>query len=194
MALIKNAELWFARVIPSRPNKKFNKENPTWEVQLRTYDVKQKKEWEAQGLRMKAVVPEEEGERPYWKTTLKKKIYKRDGEPSSPVEVVNGDRSEADPATIGNRSIGHVRVFQYEYSGDNGKGLANVLQGIQLKKLIKYTPKARDDDFEDEEMEVVEAEDDAEEQDQDDNDEDGGEEEAPKPKSPPSPKPKSKFD
>jgi len=189
MALIKNAELWFVRVVPNRPNKKFNRENPTWETQLRTYSSTQKKEWEAQGLTMKAVVPDEEGQKPYWKTTLKKKIFKRDGTDASPVEVKKGDLTDADPAIIGNGSVGDVRVFQYEYPKDTGgKGIANVLQGIKLKKLVKYTPKPRDDDFEEEDMEIVE-------EDNEDEDEIGtSEDDAEKPKTTPSVAKKSKFD
>jgi len=191
--LIRNAELHYVRVVPSRPNKKYNKDNPTWEVQVRTYDREQKKEWEAQGLRLKAVVPDEEGARPYWKTTIKKRIRKADGTDSSVVEVRGGGK-DVDPAIIGNASKGHVRVYQYEYKNDNETGLANVLQGIQLTKLVKYTPKARDDDFdEDEEMEVVEEENDDEDEDEEEM-ETVEEEEKPKtaPKSPA--KPKSKFD
>ena len=193
MALIKNAELHYARVIPNRPNKKYNKDNPTWEVQIRTEDVKQKKEWEGQGLRMKAVVPEDGG-KPYWKTTLRKKIRKADGEPSTPVEVKKGDLSDCDPAIIGNGSRGDVRVYQYEYDSDNGKSIANVLMGIKLTKLKKYTPKARDDEFEESEMEVEEADEDEEqEESSDDGEDEEVEEQAPaKPK--PTVKPKSKFD
>ena len=192
MTLIKNAELWFARVVPNRPNKKFNRENPTWEVQIRTSDVKQKKEWEAQGLIMKPVVPEDGGA-PYWKTTLKKKIYKKDGEDSSPVEVKNGNLTDADPNIIGNGSIGDVRIYQYEYPKDTGgKGIASILQGIKLKKLVKYTPKAHDDDFEAEDMEVVEEEttDDDTESSGDDDDAD----DTPPAKTTPSVKKPSKFD
>jgi hypothetical protein len=163
MALIKNAELWFVRCVPNRPNKKFNRENPTWEVQIRTYSSAQRKEWEAQGLTMKAVVPEEDGEKPYWKTTLKKRIYKKSGEESDPVEVKKGNLEDCDPAIVGNKSIGDVRVYQYEYTKEvGGKGVANVLQGIKLTRLVKYTPKPHDDDFEETEMEVVDEDDETE--------------------------------
>lgn len=186
MALIKNAELHYIRVIPNRPNRKFSRDNPTWEVQIRTYDSKQKREWEAQGIKMKAVVPDEEGARPYWKAVIKKKTIKKDGEPSSPIEVKYGDLSDGDPATIGNGSIADVRVFQYEYpKEDGGTGIANVLSGIKIKKLIKYTPKPRDDDFEAEDMEIVD--------DEEDEDVDEEEEAEEKPKTP-ALKPKSKFD
>ena len=39
MAILKNCELWFAKLDPKRPNRKFNPENPTWEIQLRTNPI-----------------------------------------------------------------------------------------------------------------------------------------------------------
>lgn len=198
MTLIRNAEIWHARVVPNRPNRKYNKENPTWEVVIRTYDPAQKKEWEAQGVKMKAVVPEDGG-KPYWKATIKKRIFKKDGDPSTPVEVKSGDLTQdIDPAIIGNGSVAHVRIYQYTYpKPEGGEGLANVLQGLQLKKLKKYTPKARDDDFEAEEMEVIEEDEEEDEVDQssDDNDDpDNDEPAAEKPKATPSVNKKPRFD
>lgn len=194
MTQIKKAELWFARVVPDRPNKKFNKDNPTWEVQIRTYDAAQKKEWEAQGIKLKAVVPDDGG-KPFWKTTLKKKIRKKDGSDSTPVEVKGGNLRDIDPAIIGNGSIGNIRVYQYEYKNDAGQtGIANVLMSIQLTKLIKYTPKPREDDFEEEEMEVIEEEEETSEDSVEEEENDESEEEAPKKKSPSVGKKPDKFD
>ena len=45
MAILKNVELFYPRLDPKKPNSKFNKENPTWEVQIRTRDKKVKAEW-----------------------------------------------------------------------------------------------------------------------------------------------------
>jgi hypothetical protein len=158
MAIISNAELWFAKVDPKRPNAKFNKENPTWEVQLRTSDRIVKKTWEEMGLMVKAVVPDE-GD-PFFRVSLRKKSIKEDGQAASPVKVVDGKLNDVDPNTIGNGSIGNVRIFQYEFTrGDGSKGKANVLMGIQLTKHIKYEGKARDDDsfgVMEEDTEVVE--------------------------------------
>ena len=159
MALFKNAELWHIRVIPSKPNRKFNRDNPTWEVQVRTTDPDQRKQWEADGLQLKAVVPDDGG-KPFWKATIQKRILKKDGTNAEPVEVKGGGLQDLDPAIIGNGSIGHVRVFQYDYPQDTGgTGTDNVLMGIQLTKLKKYTAKPRDDDFAEEEMEIIEEDD-----------------------------------
>jgi len=204
MALLKKCPLFFVRLVPDRPNKKYNRENPTWEVQIRTEDPKQKKEWEAQGVKLKAVVPED-GSPPYWKTTLKKKILKKDGTPNEPVTVKAGNlTTQIDPATIGNGSVGNVRVFQYDYPGKDGKagGTANVLMEVQLTKLVKYTPKARDDDFEEEDMEIIEEEEEEEKEGEEEQEEEQEEEEeeeeelpveTPK-KSLAAPKKKPKFD
>lgn len=146
MAILKGVEIWFAKVDPARPNAKFNKKNPTWEVQLRTTDKVKKKEWEALNLPVKAVVPDE-GE-PYFRLNLRKKSIKADGEASSPVSILNGHLEAVDPKSIGNGSIGNVRIYQYEYPKEGGgKGIATVLMGIQLTTHIMYQAKPRDDDF-----------------------------------------------
>ena len=153
MALIKNVEIYFAKLNPKRPNPKFNKENPTWEVQIRTTDKEKKKEWETLNLAVKAVVPDEGV--PYYRVNLRKKSIKEDGDNSSPVSVVDGKLNPIDPDSIGNGSIGNIRVFQYEYTNAGNKGIASVLMGMQLTKHIVYTPQARDDDFEETDTETV---------------------------------------
>lgn len=146
--IIKNAELYFAKLDPARPSAKFNKKNPTWELQIRTTDKEVKADWMALGLNVKPVVPDV-GE-PYFRVNLRKKSIKEDGEKASPVDVVNSSLEPVDPRSIGNGSIGNVRVFQYEYQKETGgKGMASVLMGVQLRKHLVYIPKARDDDFED---------------------------------------------
>lgn len=167
MAILKGVEIWFAKLDPARPNAKFNKKQPTWEAQLRTKDRAKKKEWEALGLPVKAVVPDE-GD-PYFRVNLRKKSIKANGEEASPVPVVNGHLEAIDPNSIGNGSIGNVRVFQYEYDKDTGgKGLATVLMGIQLTTHVLYQAKPRDDDFEMDEWTQV-APDDAGDDDDDGN-------------------------
>lgn len=151
--IIHDCELWFAKVDPKRPNSKFNKENPTWELQIRTTDKDQKKDWEERGLVVKPVLPDE-GE-PYFRVNLRKKSIKKDGDKASPIRVVDSKLNPIDPNTIGNGSIGHVRVYQYEYTNKAGKpGIVSVLMGIQVTKHILYTPPPRDDEFKEEEQET----------------------------------------
>ncbi len=157
MAVIKNAELWFCKLDPKRPSAKFNKKNPTWECQIRTTDKGVKKAWEELGLAVKAIVPDEG--QPYFRVNLRKKSIKEDGDPASPIKVVNGHLEEVDPNSIGNGSVGNIRIFQYEYPKEGGgKGIASVLMGVQVTKHIVYKPKPRDDDFDMTDTEVIENE------------------------------------
>ena len=145
--IIKNCELYFAKLDPARPSAKYNKKNPTWELQIRTTDREIKQEWLNMGLNVKPVVPDV-GE-PYFRVNLRKKSIKEDGEKASPVNVVNAQLEPIDERSIGNGSIGNVRIFQYEYPKDTGgKGIASVLMGVQVIKHLVYTPKPRFDEFE----------------------------------------------
>ena len=194
MPLFKDVEFWFAKVDPARPSTKFNKKNPTWEVQLRTTDRAQRKEWIEGGLRVKDIVPDD-GD-PYFRVNLRKRTIKADGEKADPVEVVYGNMKPVDPKTIGNKSRGNVRVFQYDYENEDGvKGVANVLMGIQLTKHIMYTPPPRDDEFGEDETEIIdEPPEDEEEAEETSSESDEEVEETPKKKTPTVPKKKDKFD
>lgn len=154
MPILKDCELWFCKLDPKRPNNRFSKDNPTWECQIRTKDKTIKKSWEEAGLSVKAVVPDEGA--PFWRVNIRKKSIKEDGEKASPIKVVNGKLEEIDPNSIGNGSVGNVRIFQYEYPRkDGGKGIASVLMGVQVTKHIVYTPKPRGDDFSETDTEVI---------------------------------------
>lgn len=155
MALLKNCEIWHLRADPKRPNPKFNPENPTWECQIRTTDKAQAKEWEAVGLSVKPVIPEEG--KPYWRVNLKKKSIKADGEPASPVQIINGRGADVDPLTVGNASVANIRLYEYEYvkKATKEKGKAFVFMGLQLTKHIVYKAPVRTDDFDEVETEVI---------------------------------------
>jgi len=197
MALLKNCELHYIKCDPKRPNASFNKKNPTWEVQIRTTDLEQKKEWDAYGLKPKLLVGKEgddnEGEpiltadgKKQWRVNLKKKSITQAGEPASTVKIVNGSLEDIDPNTVGNGSLGHVRIYQYEFPQEGKKepGIASVLMAIQLKRHIVYTPKARDDEFEIEDTETINPE----PRDGDDGDDAPAEAPTPSPKGSPAPK------
>lgn len=186
MAIINNAEIWFCKLDPKRPNAAFNKKAPTWELQIRTTDPEYKKYLDGLNLNTKLIIHkdgEKEGEpvltedgKKQWRVNLKKPSKKSDGTPAAPVKVVNGSLEDIDPNTIGNGSIANVRVFQYEYSkeGKGGKkeeGIASMLMAVQLKKHIVYHPKPREDDFEMTETETVQPPD-PEEDDESDSPED----------------------
>ena len=157
MAILKNVELYFAKLDPKRPNATFNTENPTWEVQIRTKDKKQAAEWKALNISVK---PDEDSDgKMFYKATLKKKSKKKDkssGElvANEPVQVVSGSLEKIDPSKIGNGSIANVRLFQYEYEMAGKKGIASMLMAVQITKLNEYIPKPREDDFEMTDFEV----------------------------------------
>lgn len=193
MALLKNCEMHYLKCDPKRPNASFNKENPTWELQIRTSNLEQKTEWEKLGLKPKLIIGKEgepnEGEailtedgKKQWRVNLKKKsINSKDKEPATPVKVVGGNLDDIDPNTVGHGSIGHVRIYQYEFvNAKKENAVTNVLMAIQVVKQVVFKPKDRDDDFEAEDMEYVQPE-----QDGDD------EAEAPKESKPAAPKPKA---
>ena len=152
MAILKNVELFFAKLDPKRPNDRFNKENPTWEVQIRTRSKAQAKEWKELNINVK---PDEDDNGVFYKATLKKKSKKRGGEDQNPVTLVNGSLEPIDPNTLGNGSIGNVRVYQYDYEIAGRKGIATMLMAIQVTTLKEFTPKPREDDFEMTETKVV---------------------------------------
>lgn len=146
MALLTDCEIWFLRANPLKPNSKFDKENPTWECQIRTSSKTQKKTWAELNLNCKAVVPDD-GD-PYFRVNLKKSSIKKDGTAAEPVKVVNGELEPLDPDTIGNGSIGNIRIFQYEYpKKEGGTGVATILMGIQITTHIQFERKAREDEF-----------------------------------------------
>jgi hypothetical protein len=126
----------------------------------------------AAGIKVTAVRSDEEGPIDYWRANLRKKSIKADGEAADPPKVINGKMKSIDPNTIGNGSIGNVRIFQYDYkdkeSGVAGK--ATVLMGVQVTNHIVYTPKERndDDDFGETDYTVVDNEDDGETQEESD--------------------------
>jgi hypothetical protein len=155
MPIIQNCEIWFLRANPKRPNARFNKTNPTWECQVRTRDKSVKKKWDELHLNPKSIIPEDETP-PYYQINLRKKSIKKDGTPASPVAVFSGNLTPIDPDTVGNGSIAHVRVFQYEYpKADGSKGTATVMMGLQIIRHIHFKQKPRNDEFEMTETEDV---------------------------------------
>jgi len=152
MAILKNVELYFAKLNPAKPNDRFDKENPTWEVQVRTRDKAQAKEWKDLNINVK---PDEDDQGIFYKATLKKRSKKRSGEDQNPVSLVAGDLSAIDPDKLGNGSIGNVRIYQYDYNIAGREGIASMLMAVQVTTYKEYEPKPREDDFEMVDMKVV---------------------------------------
>ena len=81
---------------------------------------------------------------PYFYVNLKKKSIKSNGEPAQPVELVDGNLDPVDPMTLGNGSVGNVRLLQYDFDADDGKKTASMVVGIQLTKHIVYKGKPKE--------------------------------------------------
>lgn len=176
MAMIKGVEVYFLKVDPKKPNARFNKDNPTWECQIRTTSIKQRDEWKALGLPVKLLAklpPTPEGEEPdedalpvpvltekgekIYRCNLSKRSLNKKKEPNEPVKVINGHLEDIDPATVGNGSVANIRIFQYE-GKDSKTGLPktqSMLMALQLTKHIVYVPGDRDDEFDTEETETI---------------------------------------
>jgi len=142
--ILSNVELYFAKLDPANPNSRFDKDNPTWEVQIRTKDKAVAKEWKDNNLR---VTPDENDEGVFYRANLKKKSKKRDGSDMAPVNVVAGDLSPVNPLTIGNGSIANLSVFQYDYKVSGKEGIASMLMGVQITTLNEYTPRPKEGGF-----------------------------------------------
>jgi len=139
---------------PNRPAKAKDKnKSDYWACQVRTTDKEVKKAWQEANLNVTAVVPDE-GE-PYFKANFRRNVIKRDGEKSQCPEVVNGNLDPVEPGTIGNGSIGNIRLFQTEYPAGDGyeAGITSILMGLQLTKHIIYVPNT--EEFSKTETEVI---------------------------------------
>jgi hypothetical protein len=143
--IIRNAEMFFVKLDPSRPSATFNKDNPTWEAQIRTRNKQQAKEWKELNLK---VTPKEDDDGIFYAANLKKKSKKRDGTDMVAPNVVAGDLSPIDPKTIGNGSIGNLSVYQYGYDVNGKSGIASMLMGVQITTLNEYTPRPKQGGFE----------------------------------------------
>ena len=142
MAIIKNCVIFHTKLDPKRPSSKMAPKNPSWELQIRTSDPKQRDEWKAQNLKPKLLVHgkgDNEGEpvltengEKQWRVNLKRRSLGKDGEKVAAPEVVDGNLNPIDPNTIGNGSIGNIRVFQYESKREESPGTVSVLMGVQL--------------------------------------------------------------
>jgi len=168
--IIPNATLFFTKVEPNSPAKPFAGEgSPSWETQIRTTSKDVAKKWKEMDLNVRALsrkakdddgnfMTDDLGEalrepiaddngNPYYGVTVRKKTLKRDGSKQNPVNVVGGDLSPVDPATIGNGSVGNLSVFQYPYEYKGKKGISSMLMAIQVTELNEYKPRPQDGGF-----------------------------------------------
>ncbi len=99
---------------------------------------------------------------------VRKKAFKADGTPSKKPTVVDGSKEPIDPRTVGNGSVGNIRLRLNDYQilhPKTGKvtkeGTKVNLEGVQVTKLIVFTPTGNGDfnDFDEEDTEIIDNED-----------------------------------
>jgi len=178
MAVIENVELWWVKCDPEDPVKNDDDDKPDyWEVQVRTTDKEKALHWKKNNVRfkpLKRIVRDDKGEKvldemnepvrenvldedtglPYFAVTLRRKVTKANGKEMPPVSV-RGGMDTLDPNIIGNKTIGNVSIFQYDYVYKGEEGIATMLKGIQAVKLVKFEKTGGDDEFKPVEMEIV---------------------------------------
>ena len=159
MAILKNVAVYFCKL--KKPSAQFDKENPKWEIQIRTSDLEKKKELEALGMKPKLMMDkedepilDEQGKKQY-RVNLQKGSVKKDGTAAEAIKVVDGRHQPIDPDTIGNGSIVNIRLFQRDYKDNTGKDkVSNTPMAIQVIKHILYVAPPFED-FDDEETETI---------------------------------------
>lgn len=159
------------------------KDKDYWEVQLRTTDKDMALAWLKKDVKfrpLKRKVRDENGEvvldemgeekqelvmsdegKPYFFVKVRRKVQLdengnialgRNGQPKI-VNLVGGDLSQINPNKIGNKSVGNVNLYQYEYVHEGQKKVANSLMGIQVTRLVEY--ESTNEGFKPTSMEVV---------------------------------------
>ena len=114
--LIENVELNWARL--STPVSPFG--TPQWELQIATTDPVLAGQMGENNLNVK----EKDGK---YVVALKRKAVKADGNPMTPVRVVDAQKNPiTDTNSIGNGSKGNVIVWQAEYETMGRSGVSNL--------------------------------------------------------------------
>ena len=134
--VLNNCELYWCKLNPDRPVEPFGEK--IWEMEIRTYDAKQAKEWKDHGFNVKK--RSDEGKE-YFRVNLKRKaIFKKKQTPAHPVQVVDGNLQPLDPAIIGNKSVGNVQITAKPWKSPIGEGTSFELKAVQVTKLLEFTP------------------------------------------------------
>jgi hypothetical protein len=163
MAILRNCLINWVKLDPKKPTKNYNEDGFQWELQVVVTDPAQLQEFKDLKIAIKLLrektesedeigepILNEAGEKQYI-SSLRKASTKSDGTPADPVTVVDGNRKDVDPTTIGNGSIANLKIFQVEYEkkkvkkGEDPKGMFTMLTGVQLIKHIVYTPTGGED-------------------------------------------------
>ena len=132
--IIKDLTAKWVKIMGEAPTNQFG--GKQWEMQVQTTDAAKAKEFEDAGLKVKTA--EEDGVKVF-SVNLKRKATKNDGNPMTPVKVVDG-ALQAFPTDkrIGNGSKVNVNLWQYEYEFMGRKGVSTSLTAVQVIDLVEY--------------------------------------------------------
>jgi len=134
--VIKNVEIFWAKLDPSNPVDPFKSGKLVWEVQMRTADKAIASEWKKRGMKPKAL---EDNGATIYVCTVKKIAQNKKGQPLTPPRVVDAKLNPVDPTIIGNGSIVNLQVSPREWEMGGNSGVVFDLMAVQVIKLVEYT-------------------------------------------------------
>lgn len=146
--ILNGVRLFWIKCDPAKPVAPLDEGKPDrWEAQLRI-DLDDKVNVETvQGAKIpfKTITEVADGEKPYMRLSVHKPVVNREGKALKPVDVINGALQAIDPNTIGNGSVGNVRLHVYPYelrhkttNKVTKSGITSMLMGIQVTTLKVY--------------------------------------------------------
>jgi len=134
--ILRNVELYWAKLDPSNYDMGFGGDKPQWNVQVRIRDKAQAEAAKAEGLNLKL---DEDDSGTFYRASLRKDALKKDGTANLPVPVVGRDRHPVqDVTSIGNGTIANVKVREFDWTFNNKSGKGFRLDSIQIVDLIRY--------------------------------------------------------
>ena len=154
--ILKDVEIWWAKLNPSKPVSPFGEEQ--WECQVRVPKKRKDELAELDFSQKQDRVQVVKDDSTKVGMNFRKKAQKKDGSPAMPIKVVSthkdedGEPIQIDPRTIGNGSKGNVKLMLRDWEMRGRSGTVVTLQAIQLTDHKVYEPRTGEDfDFDDEE-------------------------------------------
>ena len=143
--ILKNVELYWAKLSPSNHDMGFSGDKPQWNVQMRVRTKEQAEEWKGLGLNPKI---DEDDAGTYYKISAYKEAIKKDGTANKPVAVIGPDLMPLeDVSAIGNGTTANVKLRSFDWEFNGKKGLGIRLEAIQVIKQVVYAQASEDAGF-----------------------------------------------
>ena len=151
-AILKGATLYFVRMDPRKPKLNYNEDGYEWELQVRAPDKKTAEMWESEFHVNVKYDQEDSKSGDIWHgANINRKAYSiEDGKEASfecPEAFIVQDQvaRPVDPNTIGNGSIGDVKIQMRTWSNKKKSGTTTDLLGVLVRELVEYTQVADPD-------------------------------------------------